>query len=199
MHKYLVFGNGPHSRVVVNQMNQLDFFDIQVVTEVDESSILLEVLKDLPADTKVFFHIGIGDNTIRNSLVSTCLAKGFLPITIISQDATIEESSVIEEGAFIGPKAYVGINCYIGSHVILNTSACIDHDVRIGSFSHVAGNAYIAGGVNIGERVLIGAGATVIENCVIDSDITIGAGSVVTKNLETPGTYVGAPAKLIHP
>ena len=198
MDKYLVFGNGPHSRVVVNQMKQLDFFDIQVVTEVDESSILLETLKDLPAAAKVFFHIGIGDNTIRSSLVNRCLAKGLLPITIISQDATIEESSVIEEGVFVGPMAYVGINCYIGSHVILNTSASIDHDVRIGSFSHVAGNAYVAGGVKIGERVLIGAGATVIENCVISSDITIGAGSVVTNNLETPGTYVGVPARFIH-
>ena len=198
MHKYLVFGNGPHSRVVVNQMKQLGFFDVQVVTEVDESLILLETLNGFPADKKVFFHIGIGDNTIRNSLVNIFLTKGILPITIISQDANIEESSVIEEGVFVGPMAYVGINCHIGSHVILNTSASIDHDVRIGSFSHVAGNAYVAGGVKIGERVLIGAGATVIENCVISSDITIGAGSVVTNNLETPGTYVGVPARFIH-
>ncbi len=74
----------------------------------------------------------------------------------------------------------------------------MDHDVKIGDFSHIAGNSYVAGGVTIGNLVLLGAGTTVLDGLSICSDVVVGAGAVVTKSITEPGTYVGAPARRIH-
>jgi acetyltransferase-like isoleucine patch superfamily enzyme len=46
----------------------------------------------------------------------------------------------------------------------------------------------------IGNHVSIGSNATILPVTICDN-VVIGAGSVVTKNITLPGTYVGNPAK----
>jgi acetyltransferase-like isoleucine patch superfamily enzyme len=50
--------------------------------------------------------------------------------------------------------------------------------------------------VKVEDSVWIGAGATVINNVNICGGCTIGAGAVVIKDIDEPGTYVGVPAKM---
>lgn len=51
-------------------------------------------------------------------------------------------------------------------------------------------------GKNIGERCWIGARSVILEGCRrIGDDVTVGAMSVVTRDLTSPGTYGGSPAK----
>ena len=45
----------------------------------------------------------------------------------------------------------------------------------------------------IGDRVNIGSNATILPVQICD-DVVIGAGSVVTKNIEKAGKYAGNPA-----
>lgn len=49
----------------------------------------------------------------------------------------------------------------------------------------------------IGNRVSIGSNATILPVSVCD-DVVIGAGAVVTKNINEPGFYAGNPALLIR-
>lgn len=52
-------------------------------------------------------------------------------------------------------------------------------------------------GVKIGNRVFIGAGTIIMPGVEIADRVIVGAGSVVTRKLDTPGVYVGNPARLI--
>jgi acetyltransferase-like isoleucine patch superfamily enzyme len=45
----------------------------------------------------------------------------------------------------------------------------------------------------IGNRVAIGSGATILPVNICDG-VVIGAGAVVTKNIDRPGIYAGNPA-----
>jgi acetyltransferase-like isoleucine patch superfamily enzyme len=49
----------------------------------------------------------------------------------------------------------------------------------------------------IGNNVSIGSNATILPVNICDN-VVIGAGSVVTKNIEEPGIYAGNPAKKIR-
>ena len=49
----------------------------------------------------------------------------------------------------------------------------------------------------IGDRVSIGTNATIMPVSVCD-DVVIGAGAVVTKDIEKPGIYAGNPASFIR-
>jgi len=48
----------------------------------------------------------------------------------------------------------------------------------------------------IGDRVYIGSNATILP-VTICSDVVIGAGAVVTRDILAPGTYAGNPARPI--
>ena len=49
----------------------------------------------------------------------------------------------------------------------------------------------------IGDRVSIGTNATIMPVSICD-DVVIGAGAVVTKDIEKPGIYAGNPASFIR-
>ena len=53
----------------------------------------------------------------------------------------------------------------------------------------------------VGDRVLIGMGTIVLDNAVVESDVIIGAGSLVppNKRLESGYLYMGSPAKQARP
>ena len=53
------------------------------------------------------------------------------------------------------------------------------------------------GRVEIGDRVFVGANATILMNTKIGSDVIIGAGSVVTKDIPDNCIVVGNPARII--
>ena len=49
---------------------------------------------------------------------------------------------------------------------------------------------------NISDNVSIGSNATILPVNIV-SNVVIGAGSVVTKDITVPGIYAGNPAKMI--
>jgi sugar O-acyltransferase (sialic acid O-acetyltransferase NeuD family) len=196
MNLFLI-GDGSHAKVVDNQLKILGFPTVSFVSEALEEAFLID-LKSAEGifDKSAKFHVGIGHNETRKEV--TARFRKFLQIAepIISQSAYVEGSAQIGDGSFVAPFSYCGINSLVGSGCILNTGSKIDHDVKIGDFSHLGGNSYVAGGVEIGDQVFIGAGCTVIDGIKIASNIIIGAGAVVINDITEPGLYVGTPAKL---
>jgi acetyltransferase-like isoleucine patch superfamily enzyme len=53
----------------------------------------------------------------------------------------------------------------------------------------------MSGGVEIGSRCLVGTGATILQYLKLGDEVTVGAGSVVTKDVAAGTTVIGVPAK----
>lgn len=111
------------------------------------------------------------------------------PLTVIRGDIhsiSIGERTSIQDGTVIhvthdGPFNPGGYPTSIGNDVT------VGHNVML----H---------GCTIGDRVLIGMGATVMDDVVIEDDVVVGAGSLVPpgKRLEKGYLYVGAPVKQVR-
>jgi carbonic anhydrase/acetyltransferase-like protein (isoleucine patch superfamily) len=90
----------------------------------------------------------------------------------------IGDRTNIQEGAMLhsdpGSPLAIGADCTVGHHAILH-------------------------GCTIGNRVLVGMGATVLNNAVIADDCLIGAGALVTEGKSFPpgSLIVGAPARAV--
>jgi acetyltransferase-like isoleucine patch superfamily enzyme len=119
----------------------------------------------------------------------------------------------LEDNVFIGPFVEITKGVKIGENTRVSSHSFICEFVTIGK------NCFIAHGVtftndlfrdgkiindpsrwnktNISDNVIIGSNATILP-VNIATNIVIGAGSVVTKNLHTSGTYAGNPAKLLR-
>ncbi len=121
----------------------------------------------------------------------------------------------INDGVFIGPFVEIQKNVTIGretriqSHsfvcelVTIGTKCFIGHGVMF--INDLFQNGGPAGGdksqwkeTTIGDSVSIGSNSTILPVRICDNAV-IGAGSVVTKDINSPGIYAGNPAKFIRP
>lgn len=135
----------------------------------------------------------VGDNGIRNKLVS------FFEKLRLNQCILIDPSARVSINATIGLSTYVGVNAIlnaqsqIGKGAIINTAAVVEHECEIRDFCHIAPAAVLCGNVTIGDATFIGAHAVVRNNTTICSDVILGAGSVVAKDIIQSGVYFGNP------
>ena len=120
----------------------------------------------------------------------------------------------IGDGTFIGPFTEIQKNVNIGSRCRIQSHSFICELVEIGDHCFIGhGVMFIndlfsdgapAGGdpakwksTHIGNHVSIGSNATILPVHICDN-VVIGAGSVVTKNIQKPGIYAGNPARFIR-
>jgi len=94
-------------------------------------------------------------------------------------------------GAAINAFAEIGHGC------IINTSAVIEHDTKIGEYSHICPNTALAGAVKIGKCCWIGIGSQIIQLISVGDYTLVGAGSVVVKSLPANVTAFGSPAVVV--
>jgi acetyltransferase-like isoleucine patch superfamily enzyme len=97
-----------------------------------------------------------------------------------------------------GLKKFCNVLRSNGIHCVINHGAIIDHDCRVGDFSHVAPGVILGGGVKVGRGVLVGAGAVILPGMVVGDYAVIGAGSVVVGNIDSSAVVAGNPARIIQ-
>lgn len=92
----------------------------------------------------------------------------------------------------------VGYGLYIGHNgpVVVNPTAILGNNVNLSQFTTIGaidGDAAV-----IGDNVYIGPACGLVENVHIGDNVTIGAGSVVTKDIPANATAVGNYAKVVN-
>jgi len=117
----------------------------------------------------------------------------------------------IGDGCFVGPfveiqrSVRIGKRCKIQSHSFVCELVEIGNDCFVGHgvmfINDLFSNGSPAGGdkslwrsTSIGDRVSIGSNATILPVSIC-SDVVIGAGAVVTKDISEAGVYAGNPAR----
>ncbi len=198
--KVIIIGAGGHSFVVASILRENDI-DILGFFDDDDEKIgkrffgipVLGKISELQSNPKVKAVIGIGNNRIRKEIA---MSLQFDWINAIHPFSFIDRNVKIGIGTVICAGAIVQIGAEIGEHTIINTKSSIDHDCNVSNYCHVAA-AHLAGGSSIDEGVFVALNSTVLPGVNVGSWAIIGAGSVVTKDVDPDITVVGVPAKPI--
>jgi UDP-3-O-[3-hydroxymyristoyl] glucosamine N-acyltransferase len=95
------------------------------------------------------------------------------------------------------PGAVVNAFSFIGKSCIVNSNAVVEHDCHLGAGVHISPNASLAGSVKVGCCSWICIGSNVRQSVTITDNVIIGAGSLVIRNINISGTYIGTPARLL--
>lgn len=109
----------------------------------------------------------------------------------------------IMTGIEIHPQAKIGKNLFIdhGMGVVIGQTALIGDDCTIYHGVTLGGRGTATTGEKrhptIGNDVIIGANAQILGNITIGDGARIGAGSVVTADVESGATMVGNPARYV--
>jgi acetyltransferase EpsM len=144
------------------------------------------------------FCLAIGNNGVRQKLVSEFDIPSDRYITLIHPTAVISPSAAVGNGTVVMPNAVINADTIIGDHCIVNSGAVVEHDNRLGDFFHVSPNAALAGTVTVGKGTHVGSGAIVIPGKTVGKWSVVGAGAVVVKDVGDGVTVVGVPAKEIR-
>lgn len=71
----------------------------------------------------------------------------------------------------------------------------IAHNVQVGKNCLIIGQVGLAGSVKIGNNVILAGGVGVIDHVKVGDNVKVGAGSIVTTDLESDSFYLGNPAQ----
>ena len=113
----------------------------------------------------------------------------------VSHQTTFGEGTLVDEGAL-----WIGRLTELGQHAIVMTPTCLGHDIVIGNFVTIFPSATVSGHVVLEDDVTVGVGA-VISNGRSDKPIRIGrgttllSGAVVLKSVAPGRTVGGNPAR----
>lgn len=116
--------------------------------------------------------------------------------SLVHPNAQIDRTTcTLEEGVIITSGCTVTVHVTLRSHAFLNLHCTVGHESEIGAGCVLNPTVNISGGVKLGQGVLIGTGAQVLQYLSVGEFASVGAGAVVTKNVEAGATVVGVPAK----
>jgi acetyltransferase-like isoleucine patch superfamily enzyme len=110
------------------------------------------------------------------------------PFVEIQKDVSIGDRTKVQSHSFICELVDIGKDCFVGHGVIFVNDLFLNG-------SPARGNKSLWKPTKIGDNVSIGSNATILPVTVC-SNVVIGAGSVVTKDIKLPGIYAGNPARL---
>ncbi len=148
-----------------------------------------------PADSALF--IAFGNNKLRAEISDSL--KEYKYANCIDRRSFLSDDIKIGQGNYIGPGTHIMSNTTIGNFNIFDDGCLLGHDASIGDYNHLAIHSRLCGYTKTNNFNLFGINSVIFPKLVVGSNNTIGALSVVNKNITTSGTYIGAPAKLRPP
>ena len=205
MKNLIIIGTGGHGKDVLDTVNEIcEWEKIAFLDDKNESYPELGIktigrICDAQKFVNEFEYafVAIGKNDIRLELIKHIKELGYKIPTLIHPKAIISKSVVISEGSIVLAGAVINTFAKLGIGAIVNIASSIGHESILEDGVQVSPGANVGGCSRIGKLSWICIGANVINNVVICEKSIIGAGSVVVKDIEFSGTYVGIPAKKI--
>ncbi len=149
--------------------------------------------KNLDADTG--YILGIGQAKIRQRLAQYYDTRGLPTTSLIHPKVRMGPGTELSEGVTICAGNTLTVDIKVGRHVLINLHGTIGHDTVIGDYSVLSPGVHVSGHSNIGQTCDLGTGVMILPDIKIPAETVIGAGAVVTRNIDQPGTYIGVPAK----
>ena len=112
------------------------------------------------------------------------------PFVEIQKGVSIGARTKVQSHSFICELVSVGEDCFVGHGVMFINDTFADG-------GPAGGDAKKWKATQIGNNVYLGSNATIMP-VKICADVVIGAGSVVTKDINEPGIYAGNPCRKLR-
>lgn len=200
--KLAVIGAGGHARVVISTLRA----NGRAVTAVfdDDSSHWGGEILGVPVRGPITGVseagceagvIAIGDNAIRKKIACSIELHW---LTLVHPAAWVDPAAKLGAGTVVFAGSVIQPGSMVGRHVIVNTSASVDHDCVIDDYVHIAPGVNLAGSVQVAEGAFLGIGSKAISGKKIGAWATVGAGSIVVRDLPANVVAYGVPAKPIR-
>ncbi|MDN3545722.1 MAG: NeuD/PglB/VioB family sugar acetyltransferase [Roseateles asaccharophilus] len=205
----IVIGAGGHARVVADALlcvgvRVLGFTDADP-SRWNQTSFGLPILggDDVLASydpTAVCLANGLGmvdaqGAIVRRQVQVKLATQGWRFVAVRHPSAVISPRALLAEDVQVHAGAVIQAGASVEAGAIVNSRAVIEHDVRVGAWTHVAPGAVICGEAQIGSGAHIGAGAVVRQGIELGNNVLVGVGAAVVRHQLSATVLAGVPAR----
>lgn len=171
---------------------------IEAGTKINGYPVLGGIDYLLEMEEEISVVCAIGSSQTRKKIIEKISNKNNIEFPNLI-DPNVQMSNYIElgRGNIICAGSILTVNISVGDFTIVNLDCTVGHDVILNSFVTVYPSVNISGCVKIGQCTEIGTGTKIIQGKTIGNKVIIGAGAVVVRDIDIPGTYVGVPVKAV--
>ncbi len=148
-----------------------------------------------PSQIDCIAAIGGSNGEAREAITKLMENHGFSPRSLIHKSAIISSTASTGKSVQILAGAIIGPFTSIGDNTIVNSGANVDHDCKIGKNCHLGPRAALAGEITLEDNVFIGTNATILPKLRICAKAIVGAGAVVTKEVQPGDIVIGNPSR----
>jgi len=209
--KLLLIGGGGHCKSVLDTvLTSYNFDEIGIIEKEsgDYASVLGVPVIGCDAElfelyskgwNHVFITVGsLVDSAARRRIALQLKTIGFDFPVIIDRSAVVSNNAIIGRGTFVGKGAIINAGVIIGENAIINTGAILEHDCKVGDFTHIAGRSILSGMVHVGDDSFIGAGSVIKQGVKVGNRVVVGMGSNVLQDIVDNSFAYGNPCRVIE-
>lgn len=156
-----------------------------------------DYLINLAEKNEIYAVCAVGNATVRKRIIAKFENSNVKFATVIDPSVIMSNRVNIGEGVIICAGTIITVDVTIGNYVIINLDCTVGHDALVSDYVTIYPSVNISGNVTVGECTELGTGMQIIQGIDVSSNVIVGAGAVVNKNIVESGTYVGVPVQNI--
>ena len=207
MKNLIIIGAGGYGREIFNLAKQTEkynreyiikgFIDDNINALIDYRGYpnIISTIREYNVEVDDVFICAIANIEIKKEIIKKLKQYNANFINLIHPSSRLHNNTNLGEGIIIADNSTISCDCFISDFVTINSSVCIGHDVKIGKFSNIYSFVFLGGNVIVSDEVSIYTRATIIPKITIGENSTIGACSLVIRNVKENQTVFGIPAK----
>lgn len=143
------------------------------------------------------FFVALGEPKWRKYYAEMMEQKGAKFMSIISNNAYINQTATIGDGSFVAGWSCVSDNVVLGKHSIVHVFCDLGHDAKVGDYSSIEAYSFLGGYSEVGQESVMHVRSTLIRHKKIGSQVSVGSSSVVMRNVKDGLHVFGNPAQKI--
>lgn len=204
--RLIIAGAGGFGRGVLGWLRSSPRFkmenDISSIAFIDDGMPRFEI--DAPIVSKISEFVprrndlvlcAVGNPEIRKKIVAKLQKQKVNFGSFVDDRAVIGPNVQIGVGSIVCPGTVISADARLEDHVHVNFNCSVGHDTVVGEFSTLSPSVNLMGEVVIGNEVFFGGSAAVLPRLRIGSASTIGALTLITKDIPSGVTVKGVPGK----
>lgn len=156
---------------------------------------IISSVEDYDIQEDDVFVCALGSIKWKRHYVELILAKGAKFINLIHPSTTLNTNVIIGSGSLVFMNSNISNDCIIEDFVTIQGYVGLGHDTKISKWSHLSAYSFTGGFVVLEEEVCLNTRATVLPHIIVRKGATVGAASLVIKNVKENTTVFGVPAK----
>jgi len=210
MKNLIIIGARGFGREVYDLATQCSGFNIEYVIKgfLDDKADALDGFENYPAiissveDYKIqeddVFVCALGTVKWKKYYAELIMAKGGSFINLIHPSTKLNTNAVFGTGLLVFMYANISNDCIIEDFVTIQGYVGLGHDTKIRKWVHVSSYSFTGGFVVLEEESTLNTRATVLPHVIVRKGATVGAASLVIRNVKENTTVFGVPAKKLE-